>query len=98
MANYHVELSGKLSLAKQSKAIEGEEAFGSKFVNSRIWVNSSNLLTNLAEFEELESIPDAPVLSKTLPTGATPEWVGPMIVQGAAVAEVFLTRPTSGVS
>lgn len=92
MGKYHVELSGKLTLAKQSKAIEGEEAFGARFLNSRIWVNDKNVLTNLVEFEELEEIPLAPTLSKTLPAGATPDWTGPMIVQGSAVAQVFLTR------
>ena len=96
MSTFHVELSGKFSLAQQSKAIEGEEAMGSKFLNSRIWVNAKNVLTNLAEFEELEDAPDPPLgtpkLSKDLPTGTTPDWAGPMIVQGAAMAQVFLLR------
>ena len=96
MSTYHVELSGKFSLAQQSKAIEGEEATGSRFLNARIWVNAKNVLTNLAEFEELEAEPDPPLgtpkLSKVLPAGTTPEWAGPMIVQGAAEAQVFLLR------
>jgi hypothetical protein len=92
MGKYHVELSGKLTLGKQSKAIEGEEAFGAKFLNARIWVNDKNLLTNLVEFEEVDEVPPPPTLQKTLPTGATPVWTGPMIVQGSAVPQVFLTR------
>ena len=89
MSNYHVELPGSLSLAKQAKAIEGEEALGTRFVNSRIWVNAGNLLTNLVEFEELEEVPSPPLPSKVSPTDATPAWAGPMIVQGSAVAQVF---------
>lgn len=96
MGKYFVEVPGKLSLEKQAKAIEGEEALGSRFVAARIWVNSGNAVTNLAEFEELEEEPDpplgAPRLGKTLADGAVPEWAGPMIVQGSAVAQVFLTR------
>jgi len=96
MAKYHVELSGKLTLSQQSLAIDGEEALGSKFVRSQIWVNSTNVLTNLVEFDELDTAPvpmlGAPRLSKILPAGATPDWVGPMIVQGSAVPEVFLLR------
>lgn len=96
MATYHVELSGKFSLVQLSKAIEGEEALGTKFRSSRIWVNAKNVLTNLAEFEELDTAPDPPLgtpkLAKELPAGATPAWVGPMIVQGSAVAQVYLLR------
>lgn len=96
MAKYHVELSGKFTLSQQSQAIDGEEALGSKFLRSQIWVNSKNVLTNLVEFDELDTAPvpmlGTPKLSKTLPSGVTPVWVGPMIVQGAAVAEVFLLR------
>lgn len=99
MSTYHVEISGKLALDKMSKAIEGEEALGSKFIGSRIWVNSQNVLTNLAEFEELEEEPDPPLgvpkLAKTVPTGTPLIWTGPMIVQGSAVAQVFLTRATA---
>lgn len=96
MSTYHVELSGKLGLDKLAKAIEGEEALGTRFIGSRLWVNANNAVTNLVEFEELEEEPTpslgVPRLSKTLQDGATPEWVGPMIVQGKAVAQVFLTR------
>lgn len=96
MATYHVEIAGKLSLAQQSKAIEGEEALGTRFHSSRIWVNAKNQLTNLAEFEELDTAPDpalgTPRLAKELPAGATPAWAGPMIVQGSAVAQVYLLR------
>ena len=96
MSKYHVELPGKLSLAQQSKAIEGEEALAARFVGLRLWVNDKNAVTNLAEFEELDTEPDpplgAPKLSKTLPQGSTPEWAGPLIVQGSAVAQVFLMR------
>lgn len=99
MANYHVELSGKLSLNQQSKAIEGEEALTARFVGLRIWVNANNLLTNLAEFEELDTEPDpplgAPKLAKTLPDGVTPDWAGPMIVQGAAVSQAYLIRQSA---
>lgn len=96
MANYHVELSGKFSLGQLSKAIEGEEALGTKFRSCRIWVNAKNVLTNLAEFEELDTAPEPPLgtpkLAKDLPAGATPGWAGPMIVQGSAVAQVYLLR------
>lgn len=96
MANYHVEVSGKLSLNQQAKAIEGEEALGTKFLGSRIWVNAKNVLTNLAEFQELDTAPDPPLgtprLVKELPAGAAPAWAGPMIVQGSAVAQVYLLR------
>ncbi len=96
MATYHVELSGKLSLAQQAKAIEGEEALGTKFLSARIWVNAKNVLTNLAEFQELDTAPEPPLgtpkLSKELPAGSTPAWAGPMIVQGSAVAQVYLLR------
>lgn len=96
MATYHVEVSGKFSLGQLSKAIEGEEALGAKFRSCRIWVNAKNVLTNLAEFEELDTAPDPPVgtpkLAKELPAGTTPAWVGPMIVQGSAVAQVYLLR------
>lgn len=96
MSNYHVELPGKLSLAQMSKAIEGEEALGARFVNARLWVNAKNAVSNLAEFEELDEAPDPPLgtptLSKTLPDGKTPAWVGPLIVQGSAVPQVFLLR------
>jgi hypothetical protein len=99
MTTYHVELSGKLNLDKQSKAIEGEEALGTKFLGSRIWVNGKNVLTNLAEFEELEEVPEPPIgaprLVKTLPDDASLLWAGPMIVQGSAVAQVFLTRTSA---
>lgn len=96
MSSYHVELPGSLGLDQQSRAIEGEEALGTRFVGARIWVNAANVLTNLAEFEELDDEPDPPLgqprLTKTLPGGATPQWAGPMIVQGAAAAQVFLLR------
>ena len=96
MSTYHVELSGKLNLDMQSRAIEGEEALGSRFVGARIWVNANHVLTNLAEFEELEEEPDPPLgkpkLSTTLVAGNTPQWAGPMIVQESAMDPVFLTR------
>jgi hypothetical protein len=96
MANYHVELPGKLSLTQQSKAIEGEEALVARFVGLRLWVNDKNQVTNLAEFEELDTEPEPPLgmpkLSKTLPEGVTPAWAGPMIVQGSAVSQVYLLR------
>ena len=66
----------------------------------RIWVNAKNVLTNLAEFEELNTEPDPPLgtpnLTTTLPDGATPAWAGPMIVQGSAVSQVYLVRVTGG--
>lgn len=100
MANYHVELPGSLSLEEQSSAIEGEEALVARFVNLRIWVNAQNVLTNLAEFEELDTEPDPPLgtprLARKLPPGVTPAWAGPMIVQGSAVAQVFLIRQATG--
>ena len=96
MSNYHVELPGKLSLNQQAKAIEGEEALAAHFIGLRIWVNANNALTNLAEFEELDTDPDSPLgtpkLTKTLPDGVTPDWAGQMIVQGSAVSQVFLIR------
>lgn len=96
MPNYFVELPGKLSLAKQSTAIEGEEALGTRFVGARMWVNAANVLTNLAEFEELDTQPNPPlgkpVLTKALPAGTTPAWTGALIVQGSAVGSVFLMR------
>lgn len=99
MAKYHVELSGKLSLSQQSKAIEGEEALAARFICLRIWVNAKNVVTNLAEFEEIDSEPDPPLgtpkLTKTLPDGVTPEWAGAMITQSAAVSQVFLIRELS---
>lgn len=95
MANYHVELSGQFTLDQQSIAIEGEEALGSKFVGSQIWTNAINIISNLVEFEELNTAPipslGIPILSKALPDGVTPTWVGPMIVQGS-VAKVYLLR------
>lgn len=96
MATYHVEISGKFSLAQQAQAIAGEEALGTQFLGSRIWVNAKNVLTNLAEFKELDTAPEPPLgtprLAKELPAGSTPAWVGPMIVQGGAVAQVYLLR------
>jgi hypothetical protein len=96
MGKYHVELPGKLSLAQQSKAIEGEEALAARFVGLRIWVNAKNVVTNLAEFEELDTEPDPPLgtprLTQSLPDGVTPVWAGPLIAQGAAVSQVFLIR------
>lgn len=96
MSKYFVELPGTLSLEKQSRAIEGEEALGTRFLGARIWVNNANKLSNLAEFQELEEEPDpplgAPRLTTTLADGVTPEWTGQLIVQGAAKPQVFLTR------
>lgn len=96
MAKYHVELSGSFSLDKQSKAIEGEEALGSKFLTARIWVNSKNLITNLLEFEELDLAPDPPFgtprLTEQLPAGTSPVWAGSWISGGTAKTQVFLIR------
>lgn len=96
MSTYHVELSGKLTLDKQSRAIEGEEALGSKFVSARIWVNASSIITNLLEFEELDLAPDPPLgtprLAESLPDGATPAWAGPWIADSSAKSQVFLLR------
>ena len=95
MSTYHVEIPGTFTLAKQSKAIEAEEALGTKFLASKIWVNAKNAVTNLAEFQELDEAPDPPLgvpsLSATLPAGKTPVWAGAMIVQGSAV-QVYLLR------
>lgn len=96
MDTYHVELPGKFSLEQLSKAVEGEEALGTKFINSRIWVNTMNVVTNLAEFEQLDTAPDPstgiPTFVEVLPRGVTPAWVGPMIVQGSAEGQVYLLR------
>lgn len=96
MSNYFVELPGHLSLEDQSTAIEGEEALGVKFTGARLWVNAGDRVSNLAEFQELEELPDPPLgtptLSRTLTEGTTPVWAGPLIVEGAAVSQVFLTR------
>lgn len=100
MDTYHVELPAKLSLAQMSRAIEGEEALVARFVGLRIWVNAKSVLTNLAEFEELHTEPDpalgTPKLTTTLSDGAAPVWAGPMIVQGVAVSQVYLTRASGG--
>ena len=99
MANYFVELPGALTLAKQAKAIDGEEALGTKFVSAKIWVNAANALTNLAEFEELVEAPDPPLgtpkLTRALPQGASPIWAGPLIVEGSAVGQVYFLRDPS---
>lgn len=96
MSSYFVELPGKLNLSQQSKSIEGEESLAARFVGIRIWVNAKNVLTNLVEFEAIDTEPDTPLgvpkLTQKLPDGVTPEWVGPMIVKGAAVSQVFLIR------
>lgn len=96
MAKYHVELSGSFTLDQQSKAIEGEEALGSRFLTARIWVNSTNTLTNLLEFEELDLAPVPPLgtprLIVQLPAGTSPEWAGSWITSGTAKPQVFLIR------
>lgn len=96
MAKYFVELPGKMSLKQQSQAIEGEEALAARFIGLRIWVNDKSAVTNLAQFEELDTEPDPPLgvpeLTDTAPDGVTPAWAGPMIVQGSAVTQVFLVR------
>lgn len=96
MASYHVELPGKLGLKQLAKAIEGEEALGTRFLSSRIWVNAKNTLTNLAEFEELDEEPDPPLgvalLKKALAAGDAPAWSGQMIVENKAEAQLFLVR------
>lgn len=96
MNTYHVELPSKFSLQQMSKAIEGEEALMARFVGLRIWVNANNVLTNLAEFEELDTELDPPLgrpeLMFTLTIGAEPAWAGPMIVQGSAAKQVYLIR------
>lgn len=100
MDTYYVELPAKFSLAQMSKAIEGEEALVARFVGVRIWVNTKSVLTNLAEFAELDTEPDPPLgtprLTTTLPDGITPAWAGPMIVQGSAVSQVYLVRDVGG--
>jgi hypothetical protein len=96
MASYYVELPGGLSIADQSQAIRGEEAGGAQFLSSKIWTNSQNKLSNLAEFDELASAPipplGKPTFSLTLPSGTTPVWAGSMIVAGTAQHQVFLLR------
>lgn len=96
MGIYYVELPGTLSLPQQSKAILGEEALGTKFVGAKIWVNKKNALSNLAEFEELDSMPVPPLgtpsLSKELPKNTNPVWVGQLIAQGTALHQVYLLR------
>lgn len=96
MGRYHVELPGKLSLAQQSRAVEGEEALAARFIGLRIWVNSADAVTNLAEFEELDTEPDPPLgkprFVKSPPAGVQPVWAGPLIVQGSAEPQVFLVR------
>lgn len=99
MGKYFVELSGKFNLEQQSQAIEGEEALAARFIGSRIWVNSKNLLTNLAEFEEIDTEPDPPLglpkLTTVLPNDVTPDWTGGMIVKSTAISQVFLIRKSS---
>lgn len=96
MDTYFRELPGSMSLADQSLAIQGEETKAAKFLSSKIWVNQKHQLSNLIEFEEIndepETPPGKPKLSKTLPAGQTPQWVGQMIVQGKAEEKVFLLR------
>ena len=96
MASYFVELPGQLNLKKQAKAIEGEEALGTRFVNARMWVNAKNALSNLAEFEELDEEPvpplGVPILKKALGAGEAPVWSGQLIVEGTAEPQVFLLR------
>ena len=96
MGRYHVELPGRLSLAEQSEAITGEETLLARLVGLRLWVNADNQMTNLAEFEEVDTEPDPPLgtprLTTTLAGGEVPQWAGPLIVQGQAVAQVFLVR------
>lgn len=96
MATYFRELPGSLTLANQTKAIEGEESMAAKFLNSKIWVNGKHELSNLVEFEELDDQPEPPLgkptLSKTLSSGETPQWTGQMIVQGKAEKQIFLLR------
>lgn len=96
MGRYYVELPGKFSLAQQSKAVEGEEALVARFIGLRIWVNAANAVTNLAEFEELDTEPDQPLgrprFVTSLPVGAKPVWAGAMIVLGSAEQQVFLVR------
>jgi hypothetical protein len=96
MGTYFVELPGTLTLAKLGKAIEGEEALGTQFLASRLWVNSGNALTNLAEFQELDTEPDPPLgtptVKKQLAAGDEPIWAGPMVVQGTAEHTVYVLR------
>lgn len=96
MGRYHVELPGKLSLKQQSKAIEGEEALAARFIGLRLWVNAKNEMTNLVEFEEIDTEPDPPLgtprLATALGDGESPEWAGPLIAQGKAIAQAFLVR------
>lgn len=96
MGRYHVELPGQLSLAQQSKAVEGEEALAARFIGLRLWVNATNAVTNLAEFEELDTAPDPPLAPprfvKSVTAGMKTVWAGPMIVLGSAEQQVFLVR------
>lgn len=99
MSNYYVEIPGSLSLEIQSKAIQAEEALAARFIGMRIWVNSENLLSNLAEFQEVYTHPEkelgTPKLSRTLPKGITPAWAGQLITQGSALNQAFLLRETA---
>lgn len=96
MTIYYVEIPGSLSLEEQSRTIKGEEALAARFNSMQIWVNSGNLLSNLAEFEEIYDAPDkklgSPKLSQTLPKGITPIWAGQIIANGTALTQVFLIR------
>ena len=96
MATYFVELPGSLKLSELAKAIEGEEALGTQFVGSRLWMNAANKLSNLAEFRELDAPPNPPLktpkLTKTLAPGDKPEWAGAMIVDGTDEHVVYLLR------
>lgn len=96
MDTEQVELPGTMTLEQQSKAIEGEEAQGRRFVGAMLWVNGQHKVSNLASFEILDDEPDPPlgrpVLKLTLATGDTAAWTGQLIVKGSAKAEVHLVR------
>lgn len=96
MATHDVELPGSLSLVKQSRALEGAEATGRKFVDARLWVNAQNKVSNLVTFELLTEEPDpplgVPVLKRKLAAGEASVWSGQMIVDGTAEPQVFLVR------
>jgi hypothetical protein len=96
VATYFVEVPGSLNLAKLGKAIEGEEALGTQFLASKLWMNGADVLSNLAEFRELEAQPNPPLkkpkLTNTLSPGDQPEWTGQMVVEGTAEHVVYLLR------
>ena len=88
MDTEQVELPGTMTLEQQSKAIEGEEAQGKRFVGAGLWVNAQHKVSNRATFELLDEEPDLPlgrpVLKLALAAGETAAWTGQLIVKGSA--------------